>query len=87
MRTKKELCSKHLEVDTELEDFITFARSLDLPVTQKLMQERALTTIITQRITNFNSSNGYIENFMKRAGIQSSVRLNERDGSTISNDN
>ena len=84
-KTKKELYAKYPEVDAELEAFIAFARSLGLPVTRELMQERALTTAITKGITNFKASNGYIENFMRRAGIQSSVRLHGRGGSTIPN--
>ena len=49
------------------------------------MQEHALATAITKSITNFKASNGYIENFMRRAGIQSSVRLLGRGVSTIPN--
>ena len=82
MKTKKELFAKYPEVDPELEAFIDFARSLGLPVTRELMQKRALTTAMTKGITNFKASNGYIENFMRRASIQISVRLYGRNGST-----
>ena len=37
MKTKKELCAKHPEVDAELEGFIRFARKLVLPVTREIM--------------------------------------------------
>ena len=85
MKTKKELYAKYAKVEADLEDFIAFVRSLGFPVTQELMQQRALTTAITKGITNFKASNGYIENFMRRAGIQISLRLLRGGGSTIPN--
>ena len=49
------------------------------------MQERELTTDITKGITDFKASTKYLDNFMRGAGIQSSVRLHGCAGSTISN--
>ena len=79
----KELYGRYPEVDTEVEAFVSYARSLGLPVTRELMQERALPAAVTRGITTFKASNGYIEKFMKRAGIDSSVRLHGRGVSTI----
>ena len=56
-----------------------------MPVPRELMQEPALTTAIKKGIANFNTSNGYIENFMRRASIQNSVRFHGHGGSTIAN--
>ena len=82
---KKELYGKYPEVDAEVEAFIFYARSLGSPVTRELMQERALTADLTRGITTFKARNGYIEKYMKRAGIDSSVRLHGRGGPTIPN--
>ena len=82
---KKELYGKYPEVDAEVEAFVSYARSSGLPVTRELMQERALTAALTRGISTFKESNGYIEKFMKRAGIDISVRLHGRGGSTIPN--
>ena len=49
------------------------------------MKECALTTALTRGITTFKASNGSMEKFMKRAGIDSSVRLHGRGGPTIPN--
>ena len=49
------------------------------------MQERALKTALIRGITTFKASNGYIEKFVKRAGINRSVRLHMCGGSTIPN--
>ena len=48
---------------------------MGLPVTLKLIQERALTTAIARGTYNFKASDRYIANFTRRAGVQSSVRL------------
>ena len=47
-KIKKELYAKIPEVDAELEGFIDFARSLSLPVTLEIMQERAMTSKVFQ---------------------------------------
>ena len=47
------------------------------------MQERELRTEFKKGIHDFKASNGYIENFMRRAVLQSSVRLVGLSGSSI----
>ena len=82
---KKELYTKNPEFDAELEGFVAFSRSLGLPVTREFMRERALTTANVWCISSFKASNGYIEKFMRRAVVQSSVHLDGRDGYIIPN--
>ena len=72
---KKELDAKHPEVP----------ENFGLPVTRELMQERELTAALTRVTTTFKVNNGYIEKFIKRFGIDSSVRVHGCGGSTIPN--
>ena len=67
-------------IDEQLSNFVIYARSLRLSVTRQLIQERARRTTQANGISNFKASSGYIEKFLRRSGVQNSVRLHGRAG-------
>ena len=83
MHVKWELLPTHPALDIELESFVSFSRSLRLPVTKKLMQERSRIAVTALSIEEFKASNGYIEKFLRRSNVRKSVYLHGRGGSIL----
>ena len=59
-----------------MEKFVSYVRSLRLPVTRSLMQERARIVATSRGITEFKAGNGYIQRFLTRTNVKESTRLN-----------
>ncbi len=83
LSVKKIACPKHSAIEVELDKFVTFARRLRLSVTSKLMQKQAMMIVFANGIENFYSSTGYIENFIRRNKIHSSVRSLGRESTAL----
>ncbi len=61
-------------------DFVIYARSQHLTVSLKKIQERARLIAEDNGITSFKGSCGWVQNVLRRSGIQSSIRLHGNGG-------
>ncbi len=80
LTVKRKLNAKHPEIDSEILNFLRVARKIRLPVTRQLMQERAKLTASSNGIIRFKGSNGYIEKFIRRSSVRSSVCSHAKGG-------
>ena len=69
--------------EAKLENFVSFDRQLRLPVTRNLIQERARIAASTLGLSDFKTSKGYIERFIRRSQVKNSVHLHGRGGSSL----
>ncbi len=83
LRTKRRFYAKYPAIDEELLRFVKYARNLRLPMTRHLIQERAKIVAMTVGVNDFQTSNGYIEKFIRRWNLHKSVRLHGRGGSAL----
>ena len=80
---KQPLFAKFPAIDSVVIEFIRFARSQRLPVTLRLIQERARKEVDTQGILNFHASRGWVEKFLRRSPVQLSFRLHVKGDVTL----
>ena len=72
------LAARYPALEAELENFVSFAQHLRLPVTRNLIEERARIVTSTLGLLEFKASNGSIERFIRRSQVKNSVRLHGR---------
>lgn len=70
-------------IDSEVQNFISFARSERLPVSFRMIQDRALLAAQRLGIPNFKASPGWIQRFLRRSPIQPSFRLHGKGSSSL----
>ena len=66
---------KHPEIDAQVIQFISFARTQRLTVSMKLIRERARITAEELNITSFKASPGWLQKFLRRSPVQPSFKI------------
>ena len=70
LKAKRMLAARHPALEAELENLVSFARHLRLPVTRNLIQEQARISASTLGLSDFKASNGNIEKFTRKSQIK-----------------
>ena len=83
LKVKRMLAARYPALEAEIENFVSFAQHLRLPVTRNFIQERARIAGSTLGLSGFNASNEYIMRFIRRSQIKSSVQFHDRGGSSL----
>ena len=83
---KRPLYARFPAIENVVIKFIRFARAERLPVTLRLIQERARKEAETRNILNFNASRGWVEKFLRRSPVQPSFRLRGKGDVTLPTD-
>ena len=75
---------KYPEIEERVIEFISLARSQRLPVSMRLIRERALMTAESLKINSFKASPGWLEKFLRRTSVQPSFKLHGKGNSQLS---
>ncbi len=66
---------EHPPVDSGVSEFVSFIRSQRLPVSMRMIQERAISIAESVGIADFRTSGGRLQKILLRYGTQNSIRL------------
>lgn len=62
---KVALHPKHPELESRVADFVAFTKTNRIPVSKRLVQENAVMTAEALGSTEFKSSNGWLEEYLR----------------------
>ena len=82
-RVKRQLYAHYPEVDAELMELLQLSRSQRLPLSRRILQQRARIAVYRLNVSGFKASNGYINRFLRRIPVQISIRLHGKANSFV----
>ena len=83
MGIRRALYAKFKPIDDEVLNFINFVRSERLPVTKSHIQACARQAATNLSLSEFKASNGWLQNFLRRSGVQYSFKLHGKGGTRL----
>ena len=83
MGVRHALYTKFTPIDDGVVNFTNYVRSQRLPVTKSHLQECARQARINFNILEFKASNGWLQFFLRRSGVQSSFMFHGKGGTSM----
>ena len=83
MNVKRPLKAKHPILQARMSDFVKFLRTERMVVSLRVVQVRARMIAYTLSLKDFKASRRWVEKFIRRNGIQSSIKIHGKDNAKL----
>ena len=80
---KQSLRAQFPELESNVDEFFRFARSLRLSVMSSHIEACAISASKERGLDQFKASNGWLQKYLRRIGIQSSFKLHRKGNAEL----